>query len=74
MTSETLSRSSIDGLVSQGFGLSGVRASLKRFVQGLQVSQMCSALYRLNDAQLKAVGISRSDIPTHARKLVLEEA
>jgi len=74
MTSETLSRPALNDLAPAGFGFSGVKVALKRLLVNLQISQMGSALYRLDDGQLETMGITRADIPAHARKLVLEDA
>lgn len=36
----------------------------------VQLSQMIRALARLNDEQLRKVGVTRSEIPAHAHRII----
>ena len=40
------------------------------FVKAVQTGQMISALSRMSDEQLAQIGISRSEIASHAAKLL----
>lgn len=46
---------------------------LKRGLRAMQYGRMCSALSDLPDARLEQIGITRADIPRHARKCVYDE-
>lgn len=49
--------------------LAKAQAGLKAF----QMARMMSTLSSMNDRQLAQIGISRSDIPTYAEKLMADE-
>ncbi len=54
-------------LARSGSILKGKAAAV---VKVLQHAQMMSALVKLSDAQLAAIGIERSDIPSYAERLI----
>lgn len=67
------------GLTSDQFS-DKVKAFLARFGRGakstlttLQTARMMSVLSDMSDQQLAQIGISRSDIPEYAERLILEE-
>lgn len=45
----------------------------KSLVKSVQLAQMMSVLTKMSDQQLSQIGISRSDIPEYAERLMSEE-
>lgn len=50
--------------------LRAVSEFLKSAVRAMQMGRMMSALSQMSDAQLDQIGITRSDIPAYAEKLL----
>jgi uncharacterized protein YjiS (DUF1127 family) len=50
-----------------------LRARLRAVTRRLRYGRMVQALSRLPDHQLAAIGLRRSAIPAHARRLVYED-
>ncbi len=53
--------------------LATIRAKAKAALRGLQMGRMLSTLSNMSDYQLAQIGISRSDIPEYAEKLLADE-
>lgn len=49
------------------------RSASRSFFKALQDARMVSTLTQMSDTQLKQIGISRSEIPEFARKLMAGE-
>lgn len=72
MKSEALIQSPVAGLAPALTAIpSRIARALGSAVTTMQVGQMASALYQLNDKQLANLGITRAEIPDHARKLII---
>lgn len=50
-----------------------VSARLSAFVKEMQIGRMESVLHQRTDAQLRQIGITRKEIPQHARFLITYE-
>lgn len=48
-------------------------ATTKSVLRAMQTARMMSALASMNDHQLAAIGITRSEIPQYAEKLMSQE-
>ena len=53
--------------------LAWIGAKAKAAVKALQMARMLSTLSNMSDYQLAQIGISRSDIPEYAEKLMADE-
>ncbi|MEX3316984.1 hypothetical protein [Sulfitobacter sp. PS-8MA] len=61
--------------LSTGAGTFGgkLRAGFGNAITHMQISRMQSVLNGMSDEQLATAGVTRKDIPQHARALVLDE-
>ncbi len=53
--------------------LAWIRSTAKAALKALKLARMLSALSNMSDYQLSQIGISRSEIPEYAGKLMADE-
>ena len=64
---QTLSHTILDRLFA---GLSALRRIAGGTFETIQIGQMASALYNLDDDRLARLGVTRAQIPAYAEKMI----
>lgn len=73
LNTQTIGPGRVHAFATLGTLLARIGANAQAVVKALQVARMMSTLANMSDSQLDQIGISRSDIPNYAEKLMADE-